>query len=95
MHIILEGVAPMELKCVLKYLVLSGHMELEMFNSAMQSFPFSSIDVCDEPCPISVSTLASNDNKLKQSSGQMLILLKIMPFLLNNLEKNEYLFVLV
>lgn len=28
-------------------------------------------------CPISFSTLASNDNKLKQSSGQMLVLLKI------------------
>lgn len=87
MHIILEGVAPMEIKCVLKYLVLSGHMELDIFNSAMQSFPFSPIDVRDKPCPISVSTLASNDNKRKQSSGQMLILLKIMPFLLNSKKK--------
>ena len=90
MHIILEGVAPMEIKCVLKYLVLSGQMELDVFNSAMQSFPLSPVDVRDKPCPISVSTLASNDNKLKQSSGQMLILLKIMPFLLNTIEKNEY-----
>jgi len=90
MHIILEGVAPMEIKCVLKHLVLSGQMELDMFNSAIQSFPFSAVDVRDKPCPISVSTLASNDNKLKQSSGQMLILLKILPFLLNSIEKNEY-----
>lgn len=90
MHIILEGVAPMEIKCVLKYLVLSGQMELDMFNSAMQSFPLSPIDIRDKPCPISVSTLASNDNKLKQSSGQMLILLKIMPFLLNIIEKNVH-----
>lgn len=92
MHIILEGVAPMEIKCVLKYLVLSGHMELDIFNSAMQSFPFSPIDVRDKPCPISVSTLASNDNKLKQSSGQMLILLKIMPFLLNSKKKKMNMF---
>jgi len=90
MHIILEGVAPMEIKCVLKYLVLSGQMELDMFNSAMQSFPYSSIDIRDKPCPISVNTLASNDHKLKQTSGQMLVLLKIMPFLLNGIEKNEY-----
>ncbi|XP_030579955.1 uncharacterized protein LOC115785156 isoform X1 [Archocentrus centrarchus] len=90
MHIILEGVAPMEIKCVLKHLVLSGQMELDVFNSAMQSFPLSPIDIRDKPCPISVTTLASNDNKLKQSSGQMLILLKIMPFLLNSIEKNEY-----
>ncbi|KAG7456398.1 hypothetical protein JOB18_008800 [Solea senegalensis] len=90
MHIILEGVAPMEIKCVLKYLVLSGQMELDMFNSAMQSFPFSPLDIRDKPCPISVSTLASNDNRLKQSAGQMLILLKIMPFLLSNIENNVY-----
>lgn len=90
MHIILEGVAPMEIKCVLKYLVLSGQLELDMFNSAMQSFPYSSIDIRDKPCPISVNTLASNDNKLKQTSGQMLILLKIIPFLLNSIEKSEY-----
>lgn len=65
-------------------------MELDMFNSAMQSFPFSPLDICDKPCPISLSTLASNDNKRKQSSGQMLILLKIMPFLLSNIENNVY-----
>lgn len=87
MHIILEGVAPMELKCVLKHLVLSGQMELDMFNSAMQSFLFSPIDVHKKPCPISVSIFGI---KLKQSSGKMLILPKIMPFLLNSIEKNEY-----
>lgn len=63
MHIILEGVAPMEIKCVLKHLVLSGQLELDMFNSALQSFPLSAIDVRDKPCPISVTTLASNDKK--------------------------------
>lgn len=90
MHIILDGVAPMEIKYVLSYLLLSGQLELDVFNSAMQSFPLSPIDICDKPCSISVSTLASNDNTLKQSSGQMLILLKIIPFLLNTIEKNEY-----
>lgn len=90
MHIILDGVAPMEIKYVLSYLLLSGQLELDVFNSAMQSFPLSPIDIRDKPCSISVSTLASNANKLKQSSGQILILLKIIPFLLNTIEKNEY-----
>lgn len=89
MHIILEGVAPMGIKYVLKHLVLSGQFELDMFSSALQSFPLSATDMRDKPCPISVTTLASNDKKLKQSSGQMLVLLKIMPFLLNSIEKNE------
>nr|XP_054587799.1 uncharacterized protein LOC129153069 [Nothobranchius furzeri] len=91
MHIILEGVAPMEIKCVLKYLVLSGNLELDIFNSAMQTFPFSSTDIRDKPSPISIATLASSDNRLKQSSGQMLILIKILPFLLDCVvEKNPY-----
>lgn len=38
---------------------------------------------------MSVSTLVANDSKLKQSCGQMLILLKILPFLLNDMD-NEY-----
>ncbi len=44
----------------------------------------------DGPCPIAYSTLASNDNKLKQSSGQMLVLLKILPFLLDVIKGSAY-----
>jgi len=89
MHGIFEGVAPMEVKLVLKYLILSGLIELDEFNSAIQNFPYSPLDIRDKPSPISVSTLAANDNRLKQSCGQMLILLKILPFLLNDVH-NEY-----
>ncbi|XP_051558169.1 uncharacterized protein LOC127443496 [Myxocyprinus asiaticus] len=90
MHVILEGVAPYEIKCVLKYLVLSGHMELDTFNCAIIGFPYSPVDARDKPCPISVNTLSSNDNKLKQSAGQMLVLLKILPFLIDTIEENDY-----
>ena len=48
------------------------------------------MDATDKPCPISVNTLSSNDNKLKQSAGQMLILLKILPFLIDTVGENEY-----
>ena len=95
MHVILEGVAPFEIKCVLRHLVLSGHMELDMFNSAILGFPYPSGDVRDKPCPISVSTLSSNDNKLKQSSGQMLVLLKILPFLIDNVGESDYIILLI
>lgn len=89
MHVIFEGVAPMEVKFVLKHLILLGQIELDEFNSAIQNFPYSPLEIRDKPCPISVATLAANDNKLKQSCGQMLILLKILPFLLNAVD-NEY-----
>lgn len=48
------------------------------------------MDVRDKPCPISVNTLSSNDNKLKQSAGQMLVLLKILPFLIDKIGENNY-----
>ncbi|XP_028297865.1 uncharacterized protein LOC114460021 [Gouania willdenowi] len=86
MHVVFEGVAPMEIKLVLKHLILSGELELDHFNSAIKNFPFSPIDIRDKPCPITLSTLAANDNRLKQSCGQMLILLKILPFLLDGVD---------
>lgn len=89
MHVIFEGVAPMEIKLVLKKMILSGELELDAFNSALQNFPYSSVDVRDKPCPISVTTLTANDSKLIQSCGQMLILLKILPFLLRDVD-SEY-----
>ncbi|XP_049331198.1 uncharacterized protein LOC125799173 [Astyanax mexicanus] len=89
MHVILEGVAPLEIKSVLKHLVLSGQLDLDTFNSAVLGYPYS-VDVRDKPCPITVTTLSSNDNKLKQSSGQMLVLLKILPFVLDSFERSEY-----
>lgn len=90
MHVILEGVAPYEIKCVLKHLVLSGYMDLDAFNSAIICFPYSPVDARDKPCPISVNTLSSNDNKLKQSAGQMLVLLKILPFIIDKIGENDY-----
>lgn len=77
MHIILEGIAPSEIKCVIKHLVLLGQLDLDVLNTALTGFPYSPLDVRDKPSPIAYSTLASSDNKLKQSSGQM-IQLKIM-----------------
>ncbi|KAL3976394.1 hypothetical protein ACER0C_022280 [Sarotherodon galilaeus] len=78
MHVILEGFAPYDIKGVLKNLV------------AILCFPYSPVDLRDKPCPISVSTLSSNDNKLKQSAGQTLVFLKILPFLINKTGENHY-----
>lgn len=90
MHVILEGIAQLEVKCVLKHLVLSGQIDLDTFNSAILGFPYALTDVRDKPCPITYTTLASNDNKIKQSSGQMLVLLRILPFLFGAVQKNQF-----
>lgn len=90
MHVILEGIAPLEIKCVLNHLVQSGQIDLDSVNSAILGFPYSPIDVRDRPSPISINTIMSTDSKLKQSSGQMLVLLRILPFVLENLEVGAY-----
>lgn len=56
MHVIFEGVAPMEVKFVLKHLILLGQIELEEFNSAIQTFPYSPLEIRDKPCPMSYSS---------------------------------------
>ncbi|XP_051797996.1 uncharacterized protein LOC110970637 [Acanthochromis polyacanthus] len=89
MHIILEGIAPLEIKCVIKHLVLLGQLNLDDFNAGIVGFPYSPLDIRDKPSPVSYSTLASNDNKLKQSSGQMLVLLRILPFLIDKVKNTE------
>lgn len=66
MHVIFEGVARMEIKLVLKKnLICLEETELDMFNLAIQSFPYTPLDIHDKPCLVSVSTLTANDNKLK------------------------------
>ncbi|KAI2664018.1 ADP,ATP carrier protein 3 [Labeo rohita] len=89
MHVILEGVAPLIVKTVLKHLVLSGQLDLDTLNSVILGYAYST-DVRVKPYPITVTTLSSNDNKLKQSSGQMLVLLKILSFILDSCERDEY-----
>ncbi len=68
----------------------SGQLNLDAFNADIIGFPYSPKDTRDRYCPIAYSTLASNDNKLKQSSGQMLVLLKILPFLLDVIKGSAY-----
>lgn len=90
MHVIFEGIAPLEIKCVLKHLVLMGELDLDLFNAAVTGFPYSPVDIRDKPSVITYSTLASSDNKLKQSSGQMIVLLKILPFLIDAAKGTEH-----
>ena len=90
MHIILEGIAPLEIKLVLKHLILTGQLDLNRLNSAIKGFPYSPPDVGGKPTPIAHSTLASTDNNLKQSSGQMIVLLKILPFIIDAVKTTNY-----
>ena len=70
-------------------------IDFDSVNSAILGFPYSSLDVRDRPSPISVGTLTSSYGKLKQSSGQMLVLLRILTFVLESLEVNAYVHLII
>ncbi len=37
-HVILEGIAPLEIKCVMKHLILLGQLDLDVLNIALVGF---------------------------------------------------------
>ncbi|MEQ2316370.1 hypothetical protein AMECASPLE_031891 [Ameca splendens] len=45
MHFILECVAPMKIKLILKLLILPGLMELNEVNAAIQNVPYPPLDI--------------------------------------------------
>lgn len=52
MHDILEGVFPLEIKPLLRYLVQSKLISLNDLNSKIKLFPFTGADATNIPVPI-------------------------------------------
>ena len=92
MHVMWEGVCPHAIKLVLNHLVDSGDIDLETFNSKIRNFAYSYFDCKDKPCEIPQIVLTSDDSRLKQSASQIMVLIKIIPFLLKEFvpSDNEY-----
>lgn len=83
MHDILEGVAPMEVKLVLKELILIEDLfTLEQLNFKILSHSYGFADDKNKPSPIMHHTLTSSDHSLKQRAAQMWCLLRVMPLLI-------------
>ena len=81
MHDILEGIAPLEIKLMLSYYVKNDFVSLEEYNSRLLRFNFGYSDN-DKPVPILCSTLHSPDRSLRSTASQMLLLVRILPFLI-------------
>ena len=81
MHDILEGLAPLEVKLLLLHYVSNSVFSLADFNSRLLNFNFGYSEG-DKPIPILSNVLRDPKKSLRCSSAQMLLLIRILPFLI-------------
>ena len=67
MHDVLEGALGLEMKQLLKLYIGRKSLSLSTLNDAIESFPYIGADASNKPSSISSTTLASQDNLLKQA----------------------------
>ena len=82
MHDILEGMAPLEIKLMLKYYITNGFFTLNYFNERLINFNYGYSE-SDKPVPI-LSTVFGDGKKIKSSAAQMLTLVRILSFLVGD-----------
>lgn len=88
MHVIFEGVAPYEIKIALKNMIEEGIFRLQDINSHIENFPYGYKEKESRPVRLPDNMLNSPDNSLGQSSGSMIVLLRLIPIILYELQVN-------
>ena len=89
MHVLLEGVAQYEIKEVIKQLIRDKVFSLSQFNALVISFRYPYFDIRNKPSVLLPTTMASDDNRLRQTASQMLVLIKILPFVLTSVVQKD------
>ncbi len=72
MHDVLEGVAQYEVKQLLIHLIQERLISLQCFNTQLQDFPYSYVDIKDRPTVITANVLSSSDHSMKQKGKHAL-----------------------
>jgi len=88
MHDILEGVAPLDLKIVLRHFIDQRFLTLEEINRRLTGFDYGYLKK-DKPCPFSSKCLTNSDTLLGQSAAQTFCLVKSMTFLFGDRFEEE------
>lgn len=84
MHDVLEGVAPLEVKLLLRqYIYEEKLLSLEQLNDRMMSFDYGYSN--DKNKPSVILNLKTSETAVRQTAAQMWCLLQILPFLLGDL----------
>ena len=80
MHVLLEGVVPMEMALLLYYCIeVKRFFSLRWLNSELDSFPYSYLEKKNKP-EVILKSHYFQDLKVKQTSAAMLTLCSILPF---------------
>ena len=82
MHDILEGIAPLEIKMLLRHLINQKFLTLEEYNSRLINFSYGYTE-SDKPVPI-LSRILFGDGSLRSTASQMLLLCRILPFIIGS-----------
>lgn len=85
MHVLSEGVIEVEVREFLKFLTENNLISLKTLNQRMKYFDFGHLER-DRPSPVLKDHL---DNKLRQSSAQMICFAFVLPFLLGDLKHDN------
>lgn len=79
MHDILEGVAQLEIKLIITYLVSEKILSLREINQRIFSFNYGSIDQCTKPSPVNIEKLGSS---IGERAAQTWTLVRYLPLML-------------
>lgn len=88
MHDILEGVAQLELKLLVRHCVNQKYFSIPEYNHRVESFCFGKNET-DKPGKITREILASNDKKFHSSAAQTLLLCRTIPLMVGDCVPEE------
>ena len=84
-HDIIEGLAALEMKLLILHYVTNSFFSLAHFNDRLCNFNYiDGYSECDKPIPIFSNTLHDTKKTLQSSASQMLLLVRILPFLIED-----------
>ncbi|XP_038063356.1 uncharacterized protein LOC119734056 [Patiria miniata] len=83
MHVLLEGIIPMETKLLLVHCVEMKFFTIAKLNAIIRSFEYTREEKKDQPVEISRDNVQS-DSKLQQTAQSMKNLLVLLPFMIGN-----------
>ena len=90
MHDLLEGVCGLEVHLVIAQLIGEGLFDLDLLNSRITSFDYSTTDSKNKPSPISFNKLQQPDSASGQTATQMWCLIRSLPLLIGDKVPEEH-----
>jgi len=86
MHVLFEGVCPLELRLVLRHIICDQkHVSLDVLNSLVHNFSYGSSWSRMKPSKIEREQLTDDSKSFKQDSSQMWCLIMHLPILIGSL----------